>query len=326
MEQFAGRPDRGRSRRVRLPASLFIVVPVALIMAVWGGALSQPAGSSDIGVVRFMTYNIHWGLGTDGVHDLDRIADVLRRADADIVVLTEVDVNWRRSGNTDQPAYLAKTAGYPYSYFGRSLTTWASGTTRVSEYGNLILSRFPIVHAQTVALPRPVGREPRSMAIADVLIDGELVTVVGTHLGLNERERLVQVTRIRELIGASLPEATAVSGEKSRSVVLMGDFNARPSSPEITRLTHFPGGFIDTYDARHAPETQLSAAVPVSHGHTFPYPVPYARIDYIFVSPDLADNVIDAGPLYIGGSDHLPVIADIAWPTAARLASTVRSR
>src|SRR5690606_35623768 len=88
--------------------------------------------------LRLATFNIRWGLGADGVRDLTRTAAVLRAMDADIVLLNEVDVHWRRSGNKDQPAYLAQAAGYPYMYFGPALRTWASGGPRLSLYGNLL--------------------------------------------------------------------------------------------------------------------------------------------------------------------------------------------
>src|SRR5690606_39922411 len=87
-----------------------------------------------------------------------RIAAALRAADADVVLLNEVDVHRRRSGNVHQPSFLAAAAGYPYWYYGSSFTSWASGGLRLSHYGNLLLSRFPIVHAETVALPRQIGR------------------------------------------------------------------------------------------------------------------------------------------------------------------------
>lgn len=376
-----GRFARGhrRPRHVRPRASMVIIVIAVLIMVLSGCAVSrfagvsQPnnrgagghalpgagssAGSFEPGertpgddaegpsdlTVRFMTYNIHWGLGTDGVHDLDRIVDVLRRVDADVVVLTEVDVNWRRSGNVDQPAYLARAADYPYWYFGRALKTWASGGTRQSEYGNLILSRFPIVRAQTVPLPGPVGREPRSAAVVDVRIGDELATVVGAHFGLNEQERLAQAAHVRSLIEIASAQPSGRADYTTRSVILMGDFNARPSSAEIELLTKLPGGLVDTHlierTARTSPRNiTRNSAARVDHrntgrpdvdmfdvrldGNTFPYPDPYARIDYIFVSPRMARHVIFSGPLLVAGSDHLPVIADITWPRQGSRGST----
>ncbi len=100
----------------------------------------------------------------------------------------------------------------------------------------------------------------------------------------------MQLEQIRQLIGAE-PERT----------ILLGDFNAWPESAEIRRLVD-EGRLFDA-----------QALVGVD-GNTFPYPEPYARIDYIFISPDLADSIIAAQPVHIGGSDHLPVTLDLRWP------------
>lgn len=296
-----------------------VVIAMALIIAATAGVApvtTMPTERGDSasmadhvpthhdGFVRFMTYNIHWGLGADGVRDLERIAAVLRDTDADVVLLTEVDVNWRRSGNVDQPAYLADAAGYPHSYFGPALTTWASGNSQPSYYGNLLLSRFPIVRAETIALPRPAGREPRAVIVADIVIDEETVTVLGTHLGLSQMGRMMQVSHIRQLVGTD-----------AVNTIVLGDFNARPESTEMRQLTE-QAGLLDTQALMGLEE------------NTFPYPEPYARIDYIFVSPDLADAVIHSRALSVAGSDHLPVIADIARPQRDRppLASASGSR
>ena len=47
--------------------------------------------TSDKAIIRVMTYNIHHGEGVDGNVDIDRIAKVIRDANADIVALQEVD-------------------------------------------------------------------------------------------------------------------------------------------------------------------------------------------------------------------------------------------
>ncbi|MFS8665864.1 MAG: endonuclease/exonuclease/phosphatase family protein, partial [Limnochordales bacterium] len=195
----------GPRRPARHPVITLFLVAAGLAVSWMAAGCSQPvagAGAPDSAAppvhpppgpaapLRLATFNIRWGLGADGVRDLTRTAAVLRAMDADIVLLNEVDVHWRRSGNVHQPAYLAAAAGYPHWFFGASLTTWASGNARLSHYGNLLLSRFPIVRAQTVRLPRPWGREPRSLLLADIVIGGRQVTVAGTHLGLNRQERL----------------------------------------------------------------------------------------------------------------------------------------
>ncbi len=94
-------PNRGRPRGGRPPAWLLAAAACALAAAAWGGSgiglnvlhgFAEPWAGPDACAdgpctVRFMAYNIQWGLGADGVHDLDRIAAVLRRADADVVAL-----------------------------------------------------------------------------------------------------------------------------------------------------------------------------------------------------------------------------------------------
>jgi len=47
--------------------------------------------------IRIMTYNIHHGAGIDGKVDIDRIAKVIARENADIVALQEVDRGVERS-------------------------------------------------------------------------------------------------------------------------------------------------------------------------------------------------------------------------------------
>lgn len=249
------------------------------------------------GDVRLLTYNIQWGKGADGVYDLDRIAARLRQIDADVVILNEVDVNWGRSGHVDQPAHIVRRTDYEYYYFGVALSTRASGIRGPSRYGNLLLSRFPIVAVETVALPGGVGREPRSAVVATIDVHGEPFVVAGTHLGLHAGDRMRQVETI---LGAVQRAAKA-----DALAVILGDFNARPTAPEIQRITGFPekpgAGFVDAQKAAGRKDEL-----------TFPFPEPYARIDYIFLSPSLADGLVDAGPLPLPGSDHFPVIADVS--------------
>ena len=69
--------------------------------------------------MRFLTYNIQYGLGRDGRFDLARIADEVRHAD--VVALQEVERFWRRSGEVDQPAELARHLGGWFWVYGANL-------------------------------------------------------------------------------------------------------------------------------------------------------------------------------------------------------------
>jgi len=56
--------------------------------------------------MKIVTYNIQFGLGKDDRYDLKRIASEVEGAD--IIALQEVERNWQRSGNTDQPKLLGE--------------------------------------------------------------------------------------------------------------------------------------------------------------------------------------------------------------------------
>lgn len=73
------------------------------------------------------------------------MAEVVRTAGADIVLLQEVDRNTVRSGNVDQVAELTRLTGM-HAQFGKSLD-YQGG-----EYGIAILSRWPIIAREVVDL------------------------------------------------------------------------------------------------------------------------------------------------------------------------------
>jgi endonuclease/exonuclease/phosphatase family metal-dependent hydrolase len=68
-------------------------------------------------VLTLLSYNIHSGVGLDGVLDLERIADVIAATGADVVALQEVD-RFRReqSAFEDQPGVLARRLGMHVAY------------------------------------------------------------------------------------------------------------------------------------------------------------------------------------------------------------------
>ena len=98
---------------------------------------------------------------------------------------------------------------------------------------------------------------------------------------------MAQIAAIRKVIGAC-PEP----------VVLTGDLNARPDTPEIDAITE------DLVDAW----TQAG----VGNGYTYPAENPNARLDYVLHSTDV--RTCAAAVLCTDASDHLPVTADLALP------------
>ncbi len=109
--------------------------------------------------MKLVTYNIHFGLGKDDLYDLPRIADEVRGAD--LISLQEVERNWRRSGMSDQVAELAALLPDYYWIYGAGLDVDASSSepnghinNRRRQFGNMILSRYPILSSRNHLLPK----------------------------------------------------------------------------------------------------------------------------------------------------------------------------
>src|SRR3954469_23391499 len=105
--------------------------------------------------MRILSYNIHKGIGgRDRRYNLDRIIRVLREQDADFVCLQEVDRNVRRSRYDHQPSLLAEALS---SISNLDQLVFPRGE---GGYGNLILSKWPIIEAEQISI-RKGRRKPR---------------------------------------------------------------------------------------------------------------------------------------------------------------------
>jgi endonuclease/exonuclease/phosphatase (EEP) superfamily protein YafD len=77
--------------RYRLPACA-LASAIAVLVTLLSPATAS-AGVPDR-PLRVLTYNIHHGVGEDGVLDLERIARVIADSGADVIGLQEVDRHW----------------------------------------------------------------------------------------------------------------------------------------------------------------------------------------------------------------------------------------
>lgn len=246
-------------------------------------------------LLRVASFNVHHGVGADGVLDLDRTAETLRATGAEVIGLQEVDQHLSsRSDRRDQPAVLADLLGMDVA-FGPTidLVPRRPGGPR-RRYGNALLTAHPIVAWHNVALPTAVGDEPRALLVAHLAVDGTDVTVACTHLqNRAPAQRRVQAERIVDLLGLPAPP---------RPTVLVGDMNATPGTPELATLT---ARLVDAW-----------AAAGQGDGRTFDATTPHARIDYVLATPDLVPRA--AWVLPTDASDHRPVAAELARETAVR--------
>jgi endonuclease/exonuclease/phosphatase family metal-dependent hydrolase len=225
------------------------------------GIWAQPSIDSSR-IVRVLTFNILHGATMKGDFDLNVIAKVIIDARPDLVALQEVDNKTNRAHQLDLAAELGlRTEMTPF--FGKAMD-YDGG-----EYGEGILSRFPVLRTRNVPLPYTPGNEPRAaLEIVTVLPSGDTIAFVGTHLDhLNdETDRVSQVGRINEVFFSN-----------TYPTILAGDLNAIPGSLPIAILEEI---WSSTYDK------QNPAA-------TFPSDHPEKKIDYVMFSPRASWKVLE---------------------------------
>ncbi|MBR2499076.1 MAG: endonuclease/exonuclease/phosphatase family protein [Clostridia bacterium] len=206
----------------------------------------------------------------------------LKEIGADVVGLQEMRNQSETSDKTqyfDQTKVLADGAGYKYYYFAEAIKFGG-----INPYGNAIISKIPIVKAETIIIPDPVVQKYNGYYETRCVLKAQLIngyTILVSHIGLNPDEHENAVKTILE----NLPK------EKG---VLMGDFNMQ-SNDEL--LKPFFEKLNDT--------TNLI----VGNKNTFPSDSPNIKIDYIFTTKDVV--VEEAKIPNIVVSDHLPYIAKI---------------
>ncbi len=264
-----------------------------LLLAVQLGAQTpaqpapEPASQPDSGgkTFRVMTYNIHHAEGLDKRIDLERIAGVIKAQGADIVGLQEVDKGTERTQKRDLPAELAKLTGMTcifsnnYHYQG-------------GEYGNAILSRFPVKSWSNLHYKTDQKDEPRGAVQAVLEVFGRELVFINTHLNFrpDPAERLSNAAEIKALLG------TVYAG---KPVILTGDFNDVPDSP--------------AYQAFAEKFTDVWAAVGKGKGFTIPASAPRKRIDFIWLSHGSPLKPLKAWVTPTLASDHLPITAEITF-------------
>jgi endonuclease/exonuclease/phosphatase family metal-dependent hydrolase len=154
---------------------------------------------------------------------------------------------------------------------------------RDSEYGNAVLSRYPVVAVRRIDLSVP-PHEPRGALDVVIAVSGRPLRLLATHLGLRPYERR---TQIRLLLAAL---------ERDRDVptVLTGDLNEWFLWGRPLRWLH------QRFRPTPAPPT-------------FPARRPLFALDRLWADPPamLERLAVHSSALARVASDHLPLVATL---------------
>ena len=236
--------------------------------------------------MRILSYNIHKGVGgRDRRYRFERVIEVIRHEEPDVICLQEVDRHVRRTKHDDQPGLLIE-AFTPAAHLYQLNVRHKSGT---GGYGNLLLSRWPLRAHHQISI-RHKTRKPRGAQITVVETPEGPLHLVHWHLGLAERERHWQT---RHLLQHHLFEESA-----HLPTLIVGDYNDWRNT--LARGPFAEHGFV-----------QLTA--PRSRFRSFPSYLPVASLDKAFLRGTVKEHHVRVVRTKHAraASDHLPLVIDI---------------
>lgn len=249
-----------------------------------GCSIRHPLGMR----LRAITYNVHKCVGgVDRRYDPERVAEVIAHYSPDIVLLQEVAQRSPKYRNERQVERLGDLLDLRH----RSYFTNVKKLGRGGEYGNALLSRFPLTAVENVSVTIP-PKKARAVLHARCRVrtgpgKSRSLHVFNLHLGLSGLERKLQLKKFL----ASHPFAGL---DRRTPVLVAGDFNDVWGS-----LGRFLGPF-DFTGPHSAPKT-------------FPAAAPLRALDSVYVRGDLSLLHLRSSRLKTArsASDHLPLVADL---------------
>jgi endonuclease/exonuclease/phosphatase family metal-dependent hydrolase len=278
--------------------------------------------------MNLITWNIQSCRGCDGRVEPQRVVEVCRSmADVDVLCFQEVARNYAElpgSKGEDQFALLAALLPGYTALEGIAVDVLGADGRR-RQFGNMILTRFPVFQAYRHLLPWPADPAVPSMqrAALEAVLEAPFgrLRVTTTHLEYySETQRRQQVNRLRELHAEACEHRADRNHSKKEggpfqtmprpaASILTADFNFRADDALHDRIVApYSDGtpaYRDAWRVRHGERP---------HDHTIgvhdrvQWPEAFA-CDFIFVTEDLAARVQDVEVnLATDASDHQPVL------------------
>ena len=240
--------------------------------------------------MRLVVYNIRYATGTGPAFHLPvpgagylrsnrrvlaGVTEFLRRQDADLIGLIEIDTGSIRSGMVNQAEYIAGALGHFSTY--------------QCKYGTGSMNNFlPIVRKQAnafLAAPRVHGERFHyfDSGIKRLIIELELddVSLFLVHLSIKYRHRQYQLRYLHELVEKS-----------TKPVIVAGDFNTFWGTHELYLFKR--AARLRSANIRNLP--------------TYPSDGPRTELDFVLVGEQI--EVTDFSVPDIRLSDHRPLVCD----------------
>ena len=266
----------------------------------------RPAGLSLAGGMprlRLLTFNIAHARGPSPIHqslrsaariraNLLKIAALINKLGDDIVALQEIDENSRWSGSFDHLALLREHTGLTHAVHG--VTNRRLGRYHLN-YGNALLSRWPIHHHETVPFGRGTLGE-KGFLFAEIDAPHGRLPLVNIHL--NHRSRPLRLKQVAHLIRHLDEQRQHRAAHWHMPPMVCGDFNAPSHRPDATAT--LLGYFEQTNNYTLLPKK----------GRTFPSAWPARALDYVFLPEECREPQAEIVRCLL--SDHRPVLVEFA--------------
>jgi len=250
--------------------------------------------------IRVVDWNIDRGFQFSG------ILNFLRVAEADLILLQEVDLNARRTQHRDVGCELARSLQLNY-VFGMEFQELSEGSrSSPALHGQATLSPWPLSNSRIIRFQRqsnfwkPHWYLPRIeifqrrlggriALVSEALINRQRIVTYNLHLE-SQGEDVVRLQQLQEALEAARGQT------KSSLVILGGDFNLNAGNGDAARMLSSSG----FHDVVRLPKIPTAVRGLFQHGRP---------IDWIYVSADVRSE----GQVHnrVLASDHYPISASL---------------
>lgn len=232
-----------------------------------------------------------------------QIVNFVEKNEIRLMGFQEVDNNLKRTEFLNITEKIAQSLGYHFAY-SSSVENQKTGTFAGGQFGNCVISKFPILENKRHFLSSPeewngtATTEPRTLLETKIKIGNKIVCFMTLHLGYSREFKTtdIKLRQIEKVI-------EVIRNNKDLPIILLGDFNSLPENQEIGKIKQY----LKDVDAKNTLKTWTM--------YDFEYQnwkVPTGlnfKIDYIFVSESIKHETpkIDVNNI----SDHVPVIVKL---------------